>query len=268
MANRLFLWLALVFAWISPAGAQNIAFPPLSGRVVDAAHILSADQTAGLDTKLRAIEAGTGRQLVIATIADLQGREIADYGYQLGRKWGIGAKGKNDGAIIIVAPNEHKTRIEVGYGLEPIITDAYSSVIITTRMLPSFRKGDYAGGLNQSMDALGELLKLPPEEAAARAKATVAAQQAHSARRGGSGTGFLLPFLFFGIFVFMPMFMRRRGDARGYGGDLASGLGQVALWSALNSGGFRGGGGSFGGGDDSFSGGGGSFGGGGSSGSW
>jgi uncharacterized protein len=269
LATKLLLWLAAFVLSIGTANADTLNYPALSGRVVDAAHILTADQAAGLDTQLKAIETNTGHQLVVATVADLQGHDIADYGYQLGRSWGIGAKGKNDGALILVAPNEHKVRIEVGYGLEPIVTDGVSSVIISTRMLPAFKAGDYAGGISLGVDALGALLKLPPDEAAARAKAMVLAQgQADRAAHTGRGVGNLLPILFFLLFFVLPMLFRRRGGY-GYGGGMASGLGQVALWSALNSGGgYREGGGSFGGGGDSFSGGGGSFGGGGSSGSW
>ena len=260
---RFLLWIAALLFYVVPAQAA-LTFPALTGRVVDQAQVLPADQVAALDAKLKGIEASTGHQLVVATVADLQGDDIADYGYQLGRFWQIGTKGKNDGALIIVAPKEHKVRIEVGYGLEPIVTDALSSVIIRNNMTPSFKGGDYAGGINAGVDALSEIIKLPPEEAAARAKALVAAQ----GKAGGQkavGIGQLLPLLFFLLFFVVPMFRRR-----GAGGGVGSGLGQVMLWSALsNMGGRDSGGSSWGGGDGGgFSGGGGSFGGGGSSGSW
>src|SRR5580692_12950315 len=105
-------------------------FPALSGRVVDDAHVLSDQTKTDLDQKLAALEAKTSRQLVVVTIASLQGYDIADYGYQLGRAWGIGQAKLNNGVLLIVAPNDHRVRIEVGYGLEPIITDALSEVII------------------------------------------------------------------------------------------------------------------------------------------
>ena len=98
-------------------------FPALSGRVVDAANIIPADQEARLDQKLAALEQNSKRQLVVTTLPDLQGYEISDYGYQLGRHWGIGDKERNDGALLIIAPKERKVRIEVGYGLEPVLTD-------------------------------------------------------------------------------------------------------------------------------------------------
>src|SRR6201996_2031812 len=113
----------------APARADP-TFPPLSGRVVDDAHVLSSQTQADLTAKLAALEQKTGDQVVVVTLPSLQGYEIEDYGYQLGRAWGIGAKGKNNGALFIVAPSEHKVRIEVGYGLEPVLTDALTSVIL------------------------------------------------------------------------------------------------------------------------------------------
>ena len=111
-------------------------FPPLTGRVVDDAQILSPDVERDLTDKLESLETTTGRQLVVATVPSLQGYPIEDYGYQLGRAWGIGEKDKDTGAILLVAPNERKVRIEVGYGLEPVMTDALSSVIIQSAILP------------------------------------------------------------------------------------------------------------------------------------
>ena len=101
--------------------------PARTGRVTDAAHIIPADTAAQLDAKLAALETSTGTQLVVATVPDLQGLEIEEYGYQLGRAWGIGQKGKNNGALLLVAPNERRVRNEAGYGLEGTLTDAMSS---------------------------------------------------------------------------------------------------------------------------------------------
>jgi len=271
LANKLLLWVALAVFGLVPAHAQTLSFPPLTGRVVDGANVLTPEQASALADKLKTLETTTGHQLVVATIADLQGDDIADYGYKLGRNWQVGSKATNDGAIIIVAPHEHKVRIEVGYGLEPIVTDALSEVIISQQLVPAFKSGDYVGGLNKGVDALGDIIKLPPDEASARAKALVAASSQNRQQAVNAG-GWLraLPWIFFAFFVIGPMLFRRRGAGAGYGGG---GLSNVLLWSALNSigsGRDYGGGGSFGGGGDSggFSGGGGSFGGGGSSGSW
>ena len=119
----------------SPSAALAAApkFPALTGRVVDDAHMLSPATAQKLDGELADLEAQTGHQLVVATVPDLQGHEIEDYGYQLGRAWQLGRKGVNDGAILLVAPSEHKVRIEVGYGLEPVLTDALTSVILQTQ---------------------------------------------------------------------------------------------------------------------------------------
>src|ERR1700742_1165192 len=157
-------------AWAAPK------FPALTGRVVDDANILSATTRADLDSKLAALERKTSRQLVVVTIPSLQGYEISDFGYQLGRAWGIGQAKLNNGVLLIVAPTEHKVRIEVGYGLEPIVTDALSSVIIQTEILPDFRKGDYNGGVEQGVAALIQQLSL--DTSAAEAKAAAAQQQA------------------------------------------------------------------------------------------
>src|ERR1700754_2278899 len=111
-------------------------FPALTGRVVDDAHILSQQTVGDLDQKLAALEAKTSRQLVVVTVPSLQGYEISDFGYQLGRAWGIGQAKLNNGVLFIIAPNEHKTRIEVGYGLEPVLTDALSELILQNAVLP------------------------------------------------------------------------------------------------------------------------------------
>ena len=102
------LWLALI-ALAAPAAAQT--FPQLTGRVVDQAHLLSNEQVLDLTSKSAALEAQSGRQFVVATVNSLEGRTIEDYGYRLGRAWGIGQKGKDDGVILLVAPNEHEVRI-------------------------------------------------------------------------------------------------------------------------------------------------------------
>src|SRR5476651_1135784 len=143
---RLAAALLAFFVVISPAWAAP-KFPALTGRVVDDANILSGETKADLTGKLAALEQKTSRQLVVVTIPSLGGYEISDYGYQLGRAWGIGQKKLNNGVLLIIAPTEHKARIEVGYGLEPILTDALSSVILQSTVLPKFRSGDYNAGV-------------------------------------------------------------------------------------------------------------------------
>jgi uncharacterized protein len=180
-ATLAFLFL-LTPAWSAPK------FPALTGRVVDDANILSSATKADLDGKLAGLEQKTSRQLVVVTVSSLQGYEISDYGYQLGRSWGIGQKGLNNGILFIVAPKEHKTRIEVGYGLEPIVTDAFSSVVIQTQVLPKFRGGDFNGGVQAGADALIQQLSLETSEAERRA--AVAAQQLRDQGHDSGGGGY------------------------------------------------------------------------------
>lgn len=234
-------------------------FPPLTGRVVDEAGILSPDAERDIATKLESLETTTGRQLVVVSVPSLQGYPIEDYGYQLGRTWGIGEKDKDTGAILLVAPNDRKVRIEVGYGLEPVLTDALSSVIIQSAILPKFRDGDMQGGIIAGTDALVEQLSLPVDQAKARIAA--ASQPRHQKGPGSLFTGVLI--LMFIIFVLGGML----GGRRNRRGGLGSALPWIIL-GALNNSGRGGGGWSGGGGGGGFSGGGGSFGGGGSSGSW
>lgn len=262
------LFVAFAALIASPLAAQS--FPELSGRVVDQADLLDPAQEAALTQKLEALETQSQRQLVVATIADLEGYDIADYGYRLGRAWGIGDSESNDGALLIVAPNERKTRIEVGYGLEGILTDAYSSLIIQQQLLPNFRNGDFAGGIDAGVNSIITQLQLPEDQA--RQVAQQAAQKRES--EGGDGFGFAIWLAFIFFFFILPM-LRGRKRRRRYG----STVGDIILWevgsaiarSAMDGdgGGWGGGGGSsWGGGGGGFSGGGGSFGGGGASGGW
>jgi uncharacterized protein len=266
--RRLAVVLASLFALLvvgaASARAEDLKFPQLTGRVVDDAHVLSDVQKATLADKLKALEDKTSRQLVVVTLPSLQGDDIEDFGYRLGRAWGIGQKGENNGTLFIVAPSEHKVRIEVGYGLEGILTDALTSVILQTQVLPRFKAGDIPGGIEAGADALIQQMSADPSEAeqkAAAAKAQLdAADQAGEGDHGRRASPISVIFtVLFVLFVIGGMFGRRGG----VGG----------LWPLLFLGGFggrdddwRGGGGSGGGGG--FSGGGGGFGGGGSSGSW
>lgn len=249
------LRLACLTALLSfPAAAQE--FPKLSGRVVDAAGLLSPETEAALTEKLKTLEDTTTRQLVVATIPDLQGYDIADYGYRLGRDWGLGQREEDNGALLIVAPNERKVRIEVGYGLEGYLTDALSSVIINRQIVPRFREGDMEGGVVAGTDAIVAQLSLPPEEA--RANLIAAREREKDETRHGLG---LIPTILIIWFVFWMLRGVLGGKRRrGRGGPIIIwGPGSGGGWGSGSSGGFGGGG---------FSGGGGSFGGGGASGSW
>lgn len=245
--------LAVLFALAAPALAEP-KFPPLTGRIVDDAHLLSPETTQKLDGELAQLEQQTGHQLVVATVPDLQGYEIEDYGYQLGRTWQIGRKGINDGVILLVAPKERKVRIEVGYGLEPVLTDALSNVILQRKVLPQFKAGHMEQGIVDGTEALIQQLALPEDQARQNvAQAEQAQQRAQQDQappipviiavvviffilaglfsRGGGGLWWLLPFL---------LSSGNRRDGWGGGG-----------WGGGGGGGFSGGGGSFGGGGSS-----------------
>lgn len=255
-AGRSFLTAALALLaglvlWTAVAAAPT--FPSLTGRVVDAANILSPATEAALTTKLEALEKQTSRQLVIVTVPSLQGYEIEDYGYQLGRAWGIGEKGRNTGVLLLVAPNERRVRVEVGYGLEGVLTDALSNVVLQQRVLPRFRTGDFEGGVVAGADALIEQLSLPDEQAQARVAASTTAKTASN-----SSTPIVLLVLL-GLWVVVGAIGMVTGRP-GHRMDLWL-LPLFLLMSGAGHGGRRGGGGGF-------SGGGGSFGGGGSSGGW
>lgn len=246
-------------ALLAPQEGRAQEFPELTGRVVDAANIIPDAEEARLTQKLEALEQQSRRQLVVATIPDLQGYEISDYGYQLGRTWGIGQKEDDNGALLIVAPNERKVRIEVGYGLEPVLTDGMSFLIINNDIVPRFKQGDMAGGIEAGTDAIIKQLTLPPEEA------QKIAAEANEQREQGGGIPFgaIVFILIVLSFVVMPII----NEARGGGRRRRYGAGPIVWIPGGFGGGSSGwGGGGFGGGG--FSGGGGSFGGGGSSGSW
>jgi uncharacterized protein len=262
--RRGFRWLlrlaALLLALLGAAATAAPTFPPLTGRVVDAAHVLPADVAARLDQQLAALETQSQRQLVVATIPDLQGYDIEDYGYRLGRAWGLGDKKRNDGIVLIIAPHERKVRIEVGYGLEATVTDGLSELIIQNVILPRFRAGDMPGGIEAGTTALIRQLTLPTDQAQKIAATAHSAPPQSSGQVGPS----LLWLGFIALFFIWPMFRRMRG-----GQPYGSGLGPVLLWGAMEGmGGGRSEGGGFGGGGGGFSGGGGSFGGGGASGNW
>lgn len=260
--KRLLVLLVAVLAFIGQPALADPTFPKLTGRVVDDAHLMSDAQVQSLDAKLAALETQTGHQLVVVTLPSLQGYEIEDYGYQLGRAWGIGGKANNDGVLLIVAPNERKVRVEVGYGLEGTITDALSSVIINTQILPRFKSNDYPGGIEAGVDALAQQLQLPPEQAQQRAAQVAEQAKADNEPQFDFGTVVFLVIFF--LFFVLPFIRALRGGGRRYG----RGPGVMIF----PGGGWGGGGGSWGGGGfgggGGFSGGGGSFGGGGASGSW
>ena len=232
------------------ASAAEPSFPPLTARVIDRADVLSPPVEAELSEQLAAHERATSHQVVVTTIASLEGQAIEEYGVALGRAWGIGEKGTNTGTILIVAPGDRQVRIEVGYGLEGQLTDALSRMIIERDILPSFRAGPMEVGIAAGVTTM--LAVLRGDEAALPQAESPAGDQDPSDLDLGDIPLVLILILFF---LFVRFGRRRR---RGLWPLL---LGGPAIWhgGGRRSGGFGGGG---------FRGGGGSFGGGGASGRW
>ena len=260
--------LALAFALAVAAAAQLAgpaapSFPRLSGRVVDDANLLDAATRAQLHTDLKALEDKSTDQLVVVTLPSLQGYAIEDFGYQLGRHWKIGQEGKDNGVLLIVAPNERKVRIEVGRGLEGELTDAMSRIIIENAILPRFRRGDFQGGIVAGVRDIHDVITGNAEAVKERAKGK---------RRGGEPDykGLIIIAVWIGIFLLViylnsrqarnhPAGMNRSRRRGGFNDRVIVIPGGSSDWSGGSWGG--GGGGGFGGG-------GGDFGGGGASGGW
>ncbi|MEO7364690.1 MAG: TPM domain-containing protein, partial [Sphingomicrobium sp.] len=244
---RGFLAMLLVLASVvtgAPALAQT--FPPLAGRVVDQAGLLRPEQVLDLTSKSEALEAKTGRQLVVATVKSLEGRTIEDYGYRLGRTWAIGQKGKDDGVILLVAPNEKKVRIETGYGARVFMTDALSSIIVRESILPRFKAGDFGGGITAGADQIVKTMSLSPADA--QRYANEAAKR--EASRANAGSTILPAFFWVLILAFVLLSMLRRATGRRYRRQQGGISPWVVLWglnelsNSGRGGGWGGGGGS------------------------
>jgi uncharacterized protein len=156
--------LAVLIVCLSAALAQTLTFPALTGRVVDDAAVLDSATRASLTEKLAALETKSTDQLVVATVRSLQGTSVEDYAHRLFRDWRLGQQGKNNGVLMLVAPNERKVRIEVGYGLEGTLPDAVSKLIIENAILPRFRANDFAGGISRGVDDVIQVLTDNSEE--------------------------------------------------------------------------------------------------------
>jgi uncharacterized protein len=265
LRRGLLAWLFVLLFLVSAAAAEP---PALTGRVVDNADLLDAATEAGLTERLAAFERRSSDQIVVTTIRSLEGEAIEPFANRLFRAWGLGQAGENNGVLLLVALDDRRMRIEVGYGLEGTLTDLHSRLIIENTMVPAFRAGDYAGGITGAVDDIIAVLE------------GNAAELEDRARRAAEGSEWedwlvvlfilLWATLFFGGFAFAilpPIFGRKIGPKRyrwlgmdfdyrqrGNGGRASSG------WSSGGSSSGSGGGG--------FSGGGGSSGGGGASGSW
>lgn len=306
---RPLLALLASLAALAPAGAvaagetADLPVPFLSGRVVDQAGIVPPESRARIEQKLAAYEAETGHQVAVLTVPGLGGEAIEGYALRVAESWQLGREGVDDGVLFLVAPEDRRMRIEVGYGLEPVLTDLESSVILDSIVAPRFRAGDYGGGIEAGVDAIvaalrGEEVGPPPGSGGGMP----------IERLPWFGRGLLLLFILFVLLPFSTAALGGKGCTswflylflipfwglfpgsivHPYAGVALAGLWILGVplvrwwarnhelpgwlegatsgrgWSSWGGGGFRGGGGFSGG----FSGGGGSFGGGGASGSW
>jgi uncharacterized protein len=232
-----------------PARA-DLTFPAFSNIVVDEADVLPDEAERALIAKLKGFQDRSGHQFAVATVPSLQGTSVEDFGNQLFRAWKIGDAKRNDGVLLLVAPNERKVRIEVGYGLEGDLTDLVSGFIIRNAILPRFKAGDIPGGIDRGVDDVIAVFSGQADDYKARAAETADDEMPIETKI------FLIVFCLIFFFIFIQAF--RRG---GRGGRRSS------PWIVGGPGwGGGGGGGGFGGGFGG--GGGGSSGGGGASGGW
>jgi uncharacterized protein len=262
--------LLLLLALLGASSAFALDIPPTPTQwLVDGAHILNASDAEALNQKLRDFEQTSGVQFIIYTLPSLEGEALDDFSIRAAEKWKIGNKKYDNGLILFVFPQERKMRLEVAYGLESTVTDAYSSRVIREIIAPKFAANDYAGGLNAGADAL--IARISGKEA------PVAPVSGSGTRRGApSGvSGIDFRFLFFLAIIFLffilPILRRsggRRGGCGGCGGCWPLFFFPGGGGGMTFGGGGFGGGGGWGGGGGGFSAGGGSFGGGGASGGW
>jgi uncharacterized protein len=223
-------------------------FPPLTGRIVDQSNVIPVNTRDTIQAKLADLEAKSGIQLVVATVTSLEGEEIEPYANDLFRRWKLGEKTKNNGVLLLVAPNERRVRIEVGYGLEGTLTDALSNVIIANAIVPRLKTGDFGGGISRGVDDIISVLTTDAPEW----------QQRPSIRLDDQQTADPMNWLLIAGLIGLVTLLIVSPGFRWFFLNLALNI-------LLNPAGSRGRGGFSGGG---FSGGGGSSGGGGASGSW
>jgi len=258
--TRVALAAAMVLASLTAIAAN---FPALTGRVVDDANVITPQARASLEAKLKDLEDKSGIQLVVATVRSLDDQDVESYGNALFRAWKLGEKQKNNGVLLLVAPHEHRVRIEVGYGLEGTLTDALSKLIITNAIVPRFKANDYAGGIDRGVDDIIAVLTTDSADWQARPHLRVDDQPSLVDAAG--------PLLV--LIIFVILFLTMTHNARNSGGRIVRRGGNIIFipWGGPFGGGSSsGGGGSSWGGESGggFSGGGGSSGGGGASGGW
>lgn len=143
-----------VFAYTSPGKA--------TGYVNDFAKVITADRKTSIESKLQSLKEKTGVEVAVVTVSSLGDETVESYAVKLFEEWGIGNKTKDNGLLILVAPNEREVRIEVGYGLEGDVTDLQSGNVVRKAMIPYFSKGDFPGGIESGVDAISEIILKAP----------------------------------------------------------------------------------------------------------
>jgi uncharacterized protein len=249
IATALAIGLTVLIA-LGGAALGKPSLPALTGRVVDLANLLPPSEEAEIEAISKAHEATSTDQIVVVTVPSLQGYPIEEFGIELARAWAIGQQGKDNGVLLIVAPNEREVRIEVGRRLEPLLTDGITRLIIENRILPQFRRGDFAGGIVSGVTDIRDVLAGDAEEVEKRAGGARAPETDWAA----------LVFVAIWIIVVLIIVWRshraarqgvRSGRRQRRGSDwviLPGGSGGSGGWSGGRGGGFSGGGGGFGGG--------------------
>jgi uncharacterized protein len=253
---------AFALALVVAASLALAAFPALTGRVVDEANVIAPGVRSQIESKLADLEAKSGIQFAVATVRSLDGQEIEPYANALFRQWKLGEAKANNGVLLLVAPNERRVRIEVGYGLEGALTDALSKVIIVNAITPRFKQGDFGGGILRGVEDVITVLTTDSSEWQKRPELRAEDQP------GLIET--LLPFIVIGLFLFVFISVVRNATAQN--SRVVRRGGRVVILppsgGGWGGGGWSGGGGGWSGGGGGWSGGGGSSGGGGASGSW
>lgn len=244
------LTLGLVALLFTAVLGLAATLPALTGRIVDQANIIPDETRRAIEPKLVDLESKSSIQLVVATVTSLDGQEVEPYANMLFRTWKLGEKAKNNGVLLLVAPNERRVRIEVGYGLEGTLTDALTKVIITNAITPRFKTGDFGGGISRGVDDIIAVLTTDASEWQKRPSLRLDSQETRDP---------VSWLLVAGLIALVTLLIVSPGFRWFFL--------NVVLNILLNSGGSRGGG-SFGGSGGGFSGGGGSSGGGGASGRW
>ena len=251
LKNRIFIIAGIIL--LASCLQAAVMIPTLKMMVNDEANILTSSQESELEQLLRNTMSATSAEMALLTVTDLSGLTIEDYSMRVVENWKLGKKDRDNGILLLVSINDRKVRLEVGYGLEDIVTDAKSSYIINTIIVPQFRQGDYYEGIHAGLSATSGLIT-STYEISSEELAKYQQSQARKKKSGGIPLGLI-------IFILFIIFSGKRGR-----GGLLTGVFLGSMMGGHGSGGRSGGfgGGGFGG----FSGGGGGFGGGGASGGW